>query len=141
MGTTPLFRLESSDADRQRVENALRDSVKTSDAYLTDLASHLLLAGGKRLRPMFSVVASQIAGAPTTEEAVFGGISCELVHLGNDFPRIILPSPLAIGAVGLLSRRNRRCDPVPHLRCRLWSWLGVLWGRLVVVVNLDPLLS
>jgi hypothetical protein len=49
---------------------------------------------------------------------------CELVHLGNDFPRIILPSPLAIGAVGLLSRTNRRCDPVPHLRCRLWSWLG-----------------
>jgi heptaprenyl diphosphate synthase len=83
MGTSPLFRLESSDADRQRVDRALRDSVETSDAYLTDLASHLLLAGGKRLRPMFSVVASQIAGAPTTDEAVLGGISCELVHLGS----------------------------------------------------------
>lgn len=58
-------------------------SVKTPDAYLTEIASHLLLAGGKRLRPMFSVVASQVAGGPTTEKAIQGGISCELVHLGS----------------------------------------------------------
>jgi heptaprenyl diphosphate synthase len=80
---TPLFDLESSDTDRRRVEEALLEAVQTPDAYLTEIASHLLLAGGKRLRPMFSVVASQVAGAPTTEDAVQGGISCELVHLGS----------------------------------------------------------
>jgi heptaprenyl diphosphate synthase len=83
MSPTPLFRLDSAEADRTRVEDALLASVRTSDPYLTDLASHLLLAGGKRLRPMFSVVASQIAGGSTTDEAVLGGISCELVHLGS----------------------------------------------------------
>lgn len=83
MGTSPLFDLESSDADRLRVDEALMASVKTPDAYLTEIASHLLLAGGKRLRPMFSVVASQVAGGPTTEDAIQGGISCELVHLGS----------------------------------------------------------
>ena len=83
MGTSPLFDLESSDADRLRLDEALMASVKTPDAYLTEIASHLLLAGGKRLRPMFSVVASQVAGGPTTEEAIQGGISCELVHLGS----------------------------------------------------------
>ena len=83
MSQTPLFDLESSDADRRRVEEALLEAVQTPDAYLTEIASHLLLAGGKRLRPMFSVVASQVAGAPTTEDAVQGGISCELVHLGS----------------------------------------------------------
>jgi len=83
VGTSPLFDLESSDADRLRVDQALMASVKTPDAYLTEIASHLLLAGGKRLRPMFSVVASQVAGGPTTEEAIQGGISCELVHLGS----------------------------------------------------------
>jgi len=83
VGTSPLFDLESSDADRLRVDEALMASVKTPDAYLTEIASHLLLAGGKRLRPMFSVVASQVAGGPTTEEAIQGGISCELVHLGS----------------------------------------------------------
>ena len=83
MSQTPLFDLESSDTDRRRVEEALLKAVQTPDAYLTEIASHLLLAGGKRLRPMFSVVASQVAGAPTTEDAVQGGISCELVHLGS----------------------------------------------------------
>jgi heptaprenyl diphosphate synthase len=83
VGISPLFDLESSDADRLRVDQALMASVKTPDAYLTEIASHLLLAGGKRLRPMFSVVASQVAGGPTTEEAIQGGISCELVHLGS----------------------------------------------------------
>jgi len=83
VSTSPLFDLESSDADRLRLDEALMASVKTPDAYLTEIASHLLLAGGKRLRPMFSVVASQVAGGPTTEEAIQGGISCELVHLGS----------------------------------------------------------
>jgi heptaprenyl diphosphate synthase len=83
VGNSPLFDLESSDADRLRVDEALMASVKTPDAYLTEIASHLLLAGGKRLRPMFSVVASQVAGGPTTEEAIQGGITCELVHLGS----------------------------------------------------------
>jgi heptaprenyl diphosphate synthase len=80
---SPLLGLPTSDADRERVEAALRDSVRTPDAYLTEIASHLLLAGGKRLRPMFSVVAAQVAGGPTTEAAVQGGIACELVHLGS----------------------------------------------------------
>lgn len=83
MSGSPLLGLPTSDVDRERVETALRDSVRTPDAYLTEIASHLLLAGGKRLRPMFSVVAAQVAGGPTTEAAVQGGIACELVHLGS----------------------------------------------------------
>lgn len=83
MSAQPLFGLPSSDDDRRRVEQALIDSVRTPDPYLTEIASHLLLAGGKRLRPMFSVVASQVAGGRTTDDAVSGGIACELVHLGS----------------------------------------------------------
>ncbi|MFN5605377.1 MAG: hypothetical protein ACK49V_12595, partial [Actinomycetes bacterium] len=63
MSSQPLFDLPSSSDDRRRVEEALLASVRTPDAYLTEIASHLLVAGGKRLRPMFSVVASQVAGA------------------------------------------------------------------------------
>ena len=83
MSGAPILDLASSADDRQRVERALLDSVRTPDPYLTEIASHLLVAGGKRLRPMFSVVAAQIAGGPTTDEAVLGGIACELVHLGS----------------------------------------------------------
>jgi heptaprenyl diphosphate synthase len=83
VATPPILELESSDADRRWVEQELLESVRTPDAYLTEIASHLLVAGGKRLRPIFSVVAAQVAGAPATREAVLGGVACELVHLGS----------------------------------------------------------
>lgn len=72
------------DSDRQRVEQALLGAVRTPDAYLTEIASHLISAGGKRLRPVFTIVASQVGNdQPASEDAIAGGISCELVHLGS----------------------------------------------------------
>jgi heptaprenyl diphosphate synthase len=72
------------DSDRQRVEEALLSAVRTPDAYLTEIASHLISAGGKRLRPVFTIVGSQVGNdAPASEDAIAGGISCELVHLGS----------------------------------------------------------
>ena len=82
--TSPLLGLKTMDADRQRVEQALLDAVRTPDAYLTEIASHLISAGGKRLRPVMTIVASRVGNDdPAIEEAVLGGISCELVHLGS----------------------------------------------------------
>lgn len=80
---SPLFDLAHSDTDRDRVETALRAAVVTSDAYLTEIASHLIVAGGKRLRPMVAVAAAQVTGRPASDDAVQGGIACELVHLGS----------------------------------------------------------
>ena len=72
------------DADRRRVEQALLEAVTTPDAYLTEIASHLISAGGKRLRPVMTLVASTVGSdGPASHEAVLGGISCELVHLGS----------------------------------------------------------
>ena len=72
------------DADRRRVEQALLDAVRTPDAYLTEIASHLISAGGKRLRPVMTIVSSVVGtDGPASEEAILGGISCELVHLGS----------------------------------------------------------
>ncbi len=69
--------------DRDRIEVAMRAAVLTPDPYMTELASHLIVAGGKRLRPVLSMLASQVDGRPPTEEAVQGGVACELVHLGS----------------------------------------------------------
>ena len=70
--------------DRQRVETALLDSVRTPDAYLTEIASHLITAGGKRLRPVMAIAAAQVGGVNrVSDQVVQGGISCELVHLGS----------------------------------------------------------
>ena len=81
---SPLLSLPTSDADRGRVEQALRDSVTTHDAYLTELASHLLVAGGKRLRPVMAVVAALADGrTDAADDVVLGGVACELVHVGS----------------------------------------------------------
>ena len=81
---SPLLGLPSMDADRDRVEAALLNAVRTRDAYLTEIASHLIVAGGKRLRPVMTVAAAQVGGqSPVSDEVILGGISCELVHLGS----------------------------------------------------------
>jgi heptaprenyl diphosphate synthase len=71
------------DADRKRIEAAMRRSVVTADPYLTEIASHLIVAGGKRLRPALSVVVGRLNGEPTSDDVVRGGVACELVHLGS----------------------------------------------------------
>lgn len=86
MTSSPLLALARMDVDLERIEAALLASVRTSDDYLTQIASHLIVAGGKRLRPVMSVVCAQVGGhdnAVVADEVIQGGISCELVHLGS----------------------------------------------------------
>ena len=69
--------------DLQRVELALRDAVRSDDPFLTEVASHLLEAGGKRLRPALAVAVGRLASTPVTDDVVQGAASVELVHLGS----------------------------------------------------------
>lgn len=83
MAQHPLLAVDGMGDDLERVEAALRDSVRTDDAYLTEIASHLIVAGGKRLRPVVAVAAARAGGAPATDQVIAGGVSVELVHLGS----------------------------------------------------------
>jgi heptaprenyl diphosphate synthase len=85
---SPLLSIPALTNDLQRVEDALRASVQTSDPFLTEVASHLIRAGGKRQRPAFAIAAAATALASgsdpaATDDAVMGGVSVELVHLGS----------------------------------------------------------
>ncbi|HSM66257.1 MAG TPA: polyprenyl synthetase family protein [Ilumatobacteraceae bacterium] len=80
---SPLLTLPGMDADRERIEAAMHDAVVTPDAYLNEIASHLIVAGGKRLRPVLAVAGAQVLGGPATHDVVRGGVACELVHLGS----------------------------------------------------------
>lgn len=72
------------DTDRDRIEAALIAAVRTRDAYLTEIASHLITAGGKRLRPVMTLAAAQVGNTlPISDEVISGGTACELVHLGS----------------------------------------------------------
>ncbi|MFM7891190.1 MAG: polyprenyl synthetase family protein [Actinomycetota bacterium] len=82
--TSPLLELPLMAVDRERVEAALRSAVRTPDAYLTEIASHLIVAGGKRLRPVLAVAAAQVGNdGAVSDNVIQGAIACELVHLGS----------------------------------------------------------
>jgi heptaprenyl diphosphate synthase len=69
-----------------RVHDALLGAVAAEDPFLTEVAGHLIKAGGKRQRPAFAMAAALMATPGATEvtsEAMLGGVSCELVHLGS----------------------------------------------------------
>jgi heptaprenyl diphosphate synthase len=71
------------EADLGRVETALRDAVRTPDDYLTELACHLIVAGGKRLRPVVTMAAALTTETKVSDDVVQGAVSIELVHLGS----------------------------------------------------------
>ncbi len=76
--------------DLVRVDAALRESVQTPDPFLAEVATHLIGAGGKRLRPTLTLVSAYAsspfghgAGTAGSPEALTGAVACELVHLGS----------------------------------------------------------
>jgi heptaprenyl diphosphate synthase len=79
----PLLTLPSIPADLVRIEDAMHRAVHTSDPGLTEMASHLIVAGGKRIRPVLSAVVALTAHRVASDDIVQGGVSCELVHLGS----------------------------------------------------------
>ena len=86
MADNALLALPYVETDRLRVEEELRAAVRAPTEAMTEMAGHLIGAGGKRVRPLFAV-ASAACGpdhdGPATIEVVQGGVSVELVHLGS----------------------------------------------------------
>jgi heptaprenyl diphosphate synthase len=69
-----------------RVHGALLEAVAADDPFLTEVASHLIQAGGKRQRPAFAMASALTAtpeAAPVTGDVMLGGVAVELVHLGS----------------------------------------------------------
>jgi len=64
------------------VEASLRDSVGSSDAFLDITARHLVDAGGKRFRPLVTVLAAHF-GDPTLPEVTASAVVCEITHLAT----------------------------------------------------------
>jgi heptaprenyl diphosphate synthase len=64
------------------VEHRLREATQADTAFLTEIAQHLLSAGGKRYRPLLAQVAAELGGN-VGPEPVEAGVAVELVHLGS----------------------------------------------------------
>ena len=64
------------------VERRLREVTIADTEFLTEIAQHLLVAGGKRYRPLLAQVAAEL-GTNDGGGPVEAGVSVELVHLGS----------------------------------------------------------
>jgi heptaprenyl diphosphate synthase len=64
------------------VEQALEKAVRTDYEPLSEAASYLLAAGGKRFRPMLVLLAGYF-GDPTDQRLVPGAVAIELTHLAT----------------------------------------------------------
>lgn len=65
-----------------RVEERLLEAASADDPYLTKIAQHLLLAGGKRFRPLLALLAAEF-GPSRDHRPVEAGVSVELIHVGS----------------------------------------------------------
>ena len=70
----------------RRTEDELRKVVESDDPFLTEMARHLIDAGGKRVRPALAITASLVLDedpdvAPWA--VIRGGVAVELVHQGS----------------------------------------------------------
>jgi heptaprenyl diphosphate synthase len=70
------------------VEERLLEAATSDDSYLTKIAQHLLLAGGKRFRPLLALLAAEFGpdayGTRTRDRRpVEAAVSVELIHVGS----------------------------------------------------------
>ena len=65
-----------------RVEKRLIEASQADDAFLTAIAQHGLLAGGKRFRPLLAQLTAEF-GPNLDHRAIDAGAAVELIHLGS----------------------------------------------------------
>ena len=69
-------------ADMAKVESLLRSHIEGDYPLVIETSRHLVEAGGKRLRPLLTLLAAQF-GDPTNFDIIKAAVSCELTHLAT----------------------------------------------------------
>jgi heptaprenyl diphosphate synthase len=71
------------DEGLQHVEPLLTATVVTGDSFLDSVTTHLIVAGGKRLRPLLALAAATGGEREATHDELLGAVAVELVHLAS----------------------------------------------------------
>jgi heptaprenyl diphosphate synthase len=66
-----------------RIEQLMETELRGSDNLMTEAVLHLFEAGGKRFRPLFTVLSAQLGPRPDADEVTIAGAVIELVHLAT----------------------------------------------------------
>jgi heptaprenyl diphosphate synthase len=102
-----------------RVEQRLHEAVGQADRLADDASRHLVLAGGKRVRPMLTLLASHFGDA-TRPEVVDAAVVVELTHLATLYHDDVIDSAPV-----------RRGAPAAHQ----------VWGNTVAILTGDLLFA
>ena len=66
-----------------RIEQLMETELRGSDDLMTEAVLHLFEAGGKRFRPLFTVLSARLGPRPDADEVTIAGAVIELVHLAT----------------------------------------------------------
>lgn len=66
-----------------RVEQLMYQSIQSSDVRLTDAATQLLQAGGKRMRPLFALICGRMGDANRSSEVESVAAALEIIHMAS----------------------------------------------------------
>ena len=64
------------------VESLLRSHTRSEYPFVDETAHHLVSAGGKRLRPLLTLLTSQY-GDPNGQAVIAAAVACEITHLAT----------------------------------------------------------
>ena len=93
-------------ASMAQVEVLLRDSIEGKYPLVIETSRHLVDAGGKRLRPLLALIASQF-GDPKAKGIIEAAVVCELTHLGTLYHDDVMDeAPLRRGVESANNRWN-----------------------------------
>ena len=120
VNVAPLLSLPGMGEAATRLEPLLRESVCSGDEFLDQVTTHLIDAGGKRLRPGLAIASATSGGRDATREDLLGAVAVELVHLASLYHDDVMDEAAV--------RRN-----VESVNAR--------WGNLVAIVAGDFLLA
>jgi heptaprenyl diphosphate synthase len=65
------------------VEGLLRREVQSDHRFVTETSLHLIDAGGKRFRPLFTLLAGQLGPRPSDPDVVTAAAVVEMIHLAT----------------------------------------------------------
>ena len=120
VNASALLSLPGMEEDLVRLEPCLREAVSSGDAFLDQVTTHLVDAGGKRLRPALALAGATGGGGGAGADDLQGAVAVELVHLASLYHDDVMDEATM--------RRN-----VESVNAR--------WGNLVAIVAGDFLLA
>jgi len=93
-------------SDMKRVEDLLRTQIKGDYPLVIETSRHLVEAGGKRLRPLLTLLAAQF-GDPKRKGIIEAAVVCELTHLATLYHDDVMDeAPLRRGVESANARWN-----------------------------------